>query len=1813
MGAQSVHAQMNTKSITYKYVTESELTLEERSRIKTHLSSDEVNHNDEYIMVFKPNELPKTGDATSLLAPALGIGLGLILIRLRKKRIASIVILTAMGPMFVSSVSATNSLGSERHIVQIGDKLPDMRTSIPNYTFVGYIENDIEDDLFETNASDDSFVDGSVAPDASLPTVETPKAEVSEITEIPSDYPTVELPEAELPEITEVPTEYPTVELPEAEITEVPSDYPTVELPQAEVPEITEVPIDYPTVELPEAELQEITEDTEISEIPSDYPTVDLPEAKITETTHPIESKRVEDSTVFVGDDATLPGTPSVTFHIEIDGEATDVTRPGTPETTIVGTRPVTVIRKETKVLPFETEETINPEAYTDEVVETPGVNGERVEVITTNEKTGEVTTTVESETPAKPHTIVRGSKEIKSRIAEINVTSIPFTETIVEDSALPVGQSVIDTPGVDGELETTVVYETIKGVKTDTVISTESKRLKEPVTQVKRVGKKVAKDEPTVTFKTLSEDDLNKDISVTHTINDPDKALTATTFTIYNKQTGQAVKTVTITDQAVNVTDGLDYDTPYEIETSYTYDIGAGSVTKTLPDRVPFELEIKKIEMRNIVSTKLFEMVDNTPAERSSLTSQPTDMSKFYIQIDTTDKRDAYIPVHAIEEAVVDGEAAYKVTVKMDELVQDRQGYKEDYTFYVRKSKVSANNTYYNFGDLVTAIKANPLGHFTLGSDLFAPEAKDAYVKEFSGILTGGNFAIYNLTAPLIAKASGKISDLDLKNVKINSDQSFVGALAGELTTGARLENVAVTGNITGKTMVGGIVGKATESHMENVLFKGTVISTNTDQNNANFVGGLVGRIEHGGINRGYVDATIESSSWNNNQRVGAVAGSLYTTKGTGIENVFATGSVINHNAGVPKGASGIVASIWQNGFLRNAVTDVKVTNGVHVNSDVNHGWANVNRQTVLVTPNASATDKDLWSKVDEKAMEKVAGFGINVAINPDGNLKLYDTSYTVDYTDLPNYSATKAIAYKNVEKLLPFFNKETIVKYGNRLTGDLATKTIRSVTPMKTGKVVTHVDDNTDIDSILIHFEDDTVLTQNVTFKETFKNSGVLEYDLAGSLYTPEMLVGNYDSIIARVSPAIQQIDYHSQATAEMLGKTATEKQIQDHAKSEKLNIEDGRTHWYRTRMDELYLKPTIDHIKANLTDYLRNLLTADASVNTLGKAVEDAMVHKITSNKEKLIFGLAYMQRWYDIDFAKMNVRDLMTYHQDFNGSPISAIDFLIALGSNYENVKLSNNLATYRNNIKTGDENTILDFYTDFREKFTDYADDQEWFKNTSEIIVSENPSLLRPDFDVSIWQRLTASDYERKHILPLLTADRGVYAITSTHGIMFGGIDTYKKRAELTEEEFVKFEETVKKIGEWHRAYFDFWYRVANADVKDRLLRIEPLHTWDAKGNSPWTGDTITEYVNDFVGPIGVRWAMNGSAAYATGYATYFVAYQALNQAGHTTYTHEATHNLDGQVYLGKYGRRTPSGAEMYARGLLETAGSSSHGIIGLNMTYDWTADRNNAVKSQTMVHNASPDRFQNEQDTNDYLRRAFDVIYSLDILEAEYALKNNKVGVLFNKMDSSHPGWLAQMTRAEITDPSRIKTLGDFVDNELISYRYGRGSADGYGLRENGYWFVSLSAPIFGTGTGPKGIASDLPYRRMAWETWGNAGYTDGFLNYASNKLKVKDGPNVTDSMIAKEISNGQTDDLKQLKKQWLTERQNKLNKLKSITFTMNNKVYTLNGVEDIRKLIDDTLASDLANNKRDIEKVKNHIFAAYLRDTNEFRTDIYN
>ncbi|MTV72363.1 ZmpA/ZmpB/ZmpC family metallo-endopeptidase, partial [Streptococcus pneumoniae] len=74
---------------------------------------------------------------------------------------------------------------------------------------------------------------------------------------------------------------------------------------------------------------------------------------------------------------------------------------------------------------------------------------------------------------------------------------------------------------------------------------------------------------------------------------------------------------------------------------------------------------------------------------------------------------------------------------------------------------------------------------------------------------------------------------------------------------------------------------------------------------------------------------------------------------------------------------------------------------------------------------------------------------------------------------------------------------------------------------------------------------------------------------------------------------------------------------------------------------KLTELYLGEQFEKTKANIEDSLSKLLTADAAiVENNNKVIDNYVIEKIKNNKEALLLGLTYLERWYNFNYGETN---------------------------------------------------------------------------------------------------------------------------------------------------------------------------------------------------------------------------------------------------------------------------------------------------------------------------------------------------------------------------------------------------------------------------------------------------------------------------------------------------------------------------------------------------------------------------------------------
>ena len=192
--------------------------------------------------------------------------------------------------------------------------------------------------------------------------------------------------------------------------------------------------------------------------------------------------------------------------------------------------------------------------------------------------------------------------------------------------------------------------------------------------------------------------------------------------------------------------------------------------------------------------------------------------------------------------------------------------------------------------------------------------------------------------------------------------------------------------------------------------------------------------------------------------------------------------------------------------------------------------------------------------------------------------------------------------------------------------------------------------------------------------------------------------------------------------------------------------------------------------------------------------------------------------------------------------------------------------------------------------------------------------------------------------------------------------------------------------------------------------------------------------------------------------------------KALENRGLTTYSHELTHLFDRTVILNNSGRRDGVGGEFYARGIYETYEAVNESILNLNLIFN--------EKGKDGYRNTEPSRFAKEEDLRKYMGGVFDVLYTLDYLEAKEVLNKdtNTKKEYFNKIEQKEDGrsgdtgkhTIDVFKNIDVNLANNLHTIRDLINNDLVVSRYAfQGISTTGEARTNGYYVIDMFRPIF--------------------------------------------------------------------------------------------------------------------------------------------------
>ncbi|HEU3444677.1 ZmpA/ZmpB/ZmpC family metallo-endopeptidase [Streptococcus pneumoniae] len=1632
---------------TYHYVNKEIISQEAKDLIQT----GKPDRNEVvYGLVYQKDQLPQTGTEASVLTAFCLLTVGSLLLIYKRKKIASVFLVGAMGLVVLPSAGAvdpvaTLALASREGVVEM-----------EGYRYVGYLSGDI----LKTLGLDTVLEETSAKPgEVTVVEVETPQSTTNQ-EQARTENQVVEAEEApkeEAPKTEESPKEEP-----KSEVKPTDDTLPKVEEGKEDSAEPAPVEEVGGEVESKPEEKVAVKPESQPSDKPAEESKVEPPVEQAKGPEQPVQptqaeqpripkdSSQPEDPKEDRGaeetpkqEDEQPAEAPEIKVEEPVESKEETKTAKGTQEEGKEGQAPVQEVNPEYKVttgtveksteseLDFTTEVVPDDTKYVDEeVVERQGSKGvqvtkttyETVEVVETDKV---LSTTTEVKTPAVPKVVKKGTKPVKGTAVETREEVIPFATKEQEDDTLKRGTRQVAQEGVNGKKQITETYKTIRGEKTNEAPTVEETVLQAPQDEIIKKGTK-GLEKPTLEWVKTDKDVLKKSATASYTLNKPDGVEIKSIKVALKDNTGTVIKEVTVEENNLNATlDNLKYYQGYTLSTTMVYNRGEGEETETLEDK-EVQLDLKKVEIKNIKETSLMSVDDaGVETDKSLLTEKPTDVAPLYLRVTTHDNKTTRLAVSSVEEVVVDGKTLYKVVAKAPDLVQRREDdtLSEEYVHYFEKQLPKVDNVYYSFNELITDMQKNPTGTFKLGADLNAantPTPSKSYVTgEFKGKLSsvdGQHYTIHNTARPLFNNiVGGTVKNINLNNVNIDmpwADQ--IASVANVIKGGSLIENVKVKGNVLGRNWVSGFIDKIDSGgRLVNVAFIGNVTSVGDGDK---FLTGIVGENWKGYVEKAYVEANIKGKR-------AKAAGISYWSQNSGDNNAVGRDGAIKKS--VVKGSidvekpievGGAVGSLNYLGYIEDTVAMMKVKNGEifygshDIDTDPYYTGERVNRNFIVdgVSEGKSSytyskQQKRIKSISQEEADKKIKELGITAdkftIIDPIVN-KLNNIKQKADtYKDTQDYKADRELTYRNIEKLQPFYNKEWIVDQGNKVPSNskLLTTEVLSVTGIKSGQFVT---DLSDIDKIMIHYSDGAKEELNVTRQESNVQQ-VREYSITDLdiLYTPNMVEKDRAQLMTDVKSKLSSVELESDGVRQLLVKRDTKKDANANSV--------GRQNGY---IRDLFLEESFSEVKANLDKLVKQILENEDHQLNDNELAERALLKKVEDNKAKIMMGLAYLNQYYAFKYDELSIKDIMMFKPDFYGKTASVIDRLINIGSAENNLKGDRTQDAYRGIISgaTG-KGSLHDFLTYNMKLFTNETDINVWFKKAIEknAYVVEQPST-NPAFankKYRLYEGINNGQHGRM-ILPLLNLKNAhLFMISTYNTISFSSFEKYGKD---TDEKREKFKSEINKRAKEQVNYLDFWSRLATDNVRDKLLKsqnVVPTPVWD-NHNSPngWASrhghiDGKPDYapIREFFGRINKYHGYKyGYGAYAYIFAApqpmdavYFVMTDLISDFGTSAFTHETTHVNDRMAYYGGHWHREGTDLEAFAQGMLQTPSvSNPNGEYGA-LGLNMAYERQN---DGNQWYNTNPNDLTTRAEIDNYMKGFNDTLMLLDYLEGEAVL-----------------------------------------------------------------------------------------------------------------------------------------------------------------------------------------------------------------------------
>ena len=513
------------------------------------------------------------------------------------------------------------------------------------------------------------------------------------------------------------------------------------------------------------------------------------------------------------------------------------------------------------------------------------------------------------------------------------------------------------------------------------------------------------------------------------------------------------------------------------------------------------------------------------------------------------------------------------------------------------------------------------------------------------------------------------------------------------------------------------------------------------------------------------------------------------------------------------------------------------------------------------------------------EKVGNKYKIYGDNIEyILGENDLK------SKDITKIKGYQNDKVNIYNNIIKLIPYYNLETVIEIGNKVNNSsvLNKKKINSIISLKDKEVSSSEEVRNGLSNkVMIKFDDNTVEYYNLENLGKFKQFKEYNINLDGEkiLYTPELGIENFKTkeIVNEIKQQFEKLNFledkkifeilnpRIKALDKIKKRNEMKKQLGREVSDEELLKE-----LQKITLEKMSYKNSFDNIQKNIDDILNTLLINNQNIITNNMSLENVK-KKLINNKEKVLLGLTYIDRLYNLKYSNINLKNLIIYYPEFFGKKVDIIDFLIMVGDmQYLEYKLDATPATFRKKFNyIFKEQTIPEFLENMKSIFDPKLNINDWFKKASNVYIEEQKSEYNNNLEYQIFNKLK-KDSEQKYLLPLLNvSENSIYAITTVTTTTFGIVDAYVDRDGTQvekEKQLREFKEKLRETAKRQATFLDFWFRISNKDTHHNLISnrivMDSLRIFNknpyANARDTWSkeyGTQASKGVSEFVAPF----------------------------------------------------------------------------------------------------------------------------------------------------------------------------------------------------------------------------------------------------------------------------------------------------------------------------------------------------------------------